>query len=113
MLKMIGGVKMDTALIIIDIQNDYFKNGKNELYNTEEAAGKATQVLDFYRKNHWQIYHIRHISLQKDATFFLPDSKGSEIHTSVTPFPEEKIIIKHAPNAFYQTDLSKELQDNN
>lgn len=110
---MIGGVTLNHALILIDIQNDYFKGGKNELYKAEEAAEKAKKILDYYRKNNWNIYHVRHISLQKGATFFLPESIGSEIHNSVAPLSGEKIIIKHAPNAFYQTNLINELENKN
>jgi nicotinamidase-related amidase len=106
-------VKMENALLLIDIQNDYFKGGKNELYHAEEAARQAKQVLEYCRMKHWNIYHVRHISLQQGATFFLPDSMGSEIHPSVTPQSQEKVFIKHAPNAFYQTDLSSELINKN
>lgn len=32
---------MNTALIIVDIQEDYFPNGKNPLNNPENAANNA------------------------------------------------------------------------
>ena len=42
---------MSTALIIVDIQNDYFPNGKMELSKPELAAANAAKVLDWFRKN--------------------------------------------------------------
>ncbi|CAM3492894.1 hypothetical protein PALA111701_11890 [Paenibacillus lactis] len=36
---------MNTALVIVDIQNDYFKGGRNELYNSDEAAARAQEAL--------------------------------------------------------------------
>ena len=36
---------MSTALLIVDIQNDYFPNGKMELSNPERAATHAAKVL--------------------------------------------------------------------
>ena len=39
----------NTALILVDIQNDYFPNGRMELYETEKAAANARKLLDLYR----------------------------------------------------------------
>lgn len=38
------------ALIIIDIQNDYFENGALELVNPIEASLNAGKVLEHFRK---------------------------------------------------------------
>jgi nicotinamidase-related amidase len=56
------------------------------------------------------IFHIRHISKQPGATFFLPDTKGSEIHKSVAPQADEIVIVKHFPNSFRDTDLLNHLK---
>lgn len=40
---------MKTALVLIDIQNDYFPNGKMELSKPLETVQYAKQVLDFFR----------------------------------------------------------------
>ena len=49
--------------------------------------------------------HIKHISKRPGATFFLPNTKGVEIHKSVSPQTGEAIIEKYFPNAFRDTDL--------
>lgn len=69
-----------TALVIIDIQNDYFPGGTMELSVPNEAVEKAGKVLSFFRKNEMPVIHIQHIGVQEGATFFLPETKGAEIH---------------------------------
>lgn len=102
---------MKSALIIIDIQNDYFKGGAYELVNPEQAAKQAKKILNAFRQKRLPVFHVRHINNYPGANFHLEKSYGSEIHSIVAPMPEEKVIIKHAPSAFLQTGLSKELQD--
>lgn len=36
---------MSKALLIIDVQNDYFEGGKCELFNPLEALGNIEKVL--------------------------------------------------------------------
>lgn len=99
--------KLDTstALVIIDVQNDYFAGGNMSLVGSAEAGQKAKQLLEYYRQNHMPVIHIKHIALQADATFFLPGTIGAEIHSSVTPKGGEKVITKHYPNSFRETEL--------
>ena len=101
---------MSTALILIDIQNDYFPGGKMELYGSTQAASAAARLLGVFRKQSWSIYHIQHISLQPGATFFLPDTAGAEIHNSVRPLAGETLISKHYPNSFRETGLLEQLK---
>lgn len=101
---------MSIALVLIDIQNDYFPGGRMELVNSMEAAGAAARLLACFRKACWPVYHIRHISTKPTATFFLPDTAGAEIHPSVAPLPGEAVITKHYPNSFRETDLLERLK---
>lgn len=96
---------MSEALLLVDIQNDYFENGAMELANMEKAAGNAAVLLDVFRKKSLPVYNIRHISLREGATFFLPGTEGSEIHHSVRPLRNEPVVEKHFPNSFRETDL--------
>ncbi|SFF45280.1 Nicotinamidase-related amidase [Paenibacillus algorifonticola] len=103
---------MSTALIIVDIQNDYFPNGKMELSNPEKAASNAAKVLDWFRQNHKDnIFHVQHIASDPALGFFLPDSEGAEIHEAVLPLENESIIKKHFPNSFLKTELQSKLKE--
>ncbi|WP_141432216.1 cysteine hydrolase family protein [Bacillus sp. 03113] len=103
---------MSTALILIDIQNDYFPNGKMELKNPEKAAERAGEILEWFRKKNHHIFHIQHVSNRVGASFFLPNTEGVKIHQSVLPLEQESIIIKHTPNSFFMTELESKLREN-
>lgn len=94
-----------TALIIIDVQNDYFPGGKMTLEKSEQAAENTRSILEYFRKNNLPVIHIQHISTNDGATFFLPDTEGAKINHLVLPKEDEKIIVKHFPNSFRETDL--------
>jgi nicotinamidase-related amidase len=96
---------MRTALIIIDIQKDYFPGGKYPLVNPLEAAKKAYMLLQCFREHDGHHVHIQHISRKPDATFFISGDRGTDIHDSVAHFEGEPIVYKHDPNAFLNTNL--------
>lgn len=96
---------MNTALVLIDLQNDYFPGGAMELAGSTQAVTMAATLLQAYRAAQWPIVHIQHIADRPDATFFLPHTYGATIHHSVSPYAEEKVFIKHFPSAFRGTSL--------
>ena len=96
---------MKTALILVDIQNDYFADGRMELADMDAAGEKAGELLALFRDNQWPTFHIQHISNYEGATFFLPETKGAEIHPVVKPRSDESVIQKHFPNSFRETTL--------
>jgi nicotinamidase-related amidase len=102
----------NTALLIIDVQNDYFPGGKMELKGAEQAGARAKDILMYFRKNNLPVVHIRHLDQSKEATFFLPGTPGAEINTLVAPENKEKVVIKHFPNSFRETDLLEYLHQN-
>lgn len=99
-----------TALLIIDIQNDYFEGGKNELQGSFGASLNARNVLEKFREKKSQIIHVQHISTKPGSTFFLPETEGCKIQVNVQPLENEKVIVKHYPNSFRETDLNIYLQ---
>lgn len=102
---------MKEALLIIDIQNDYFSGGTMELVGMEEAAQKAAELLKAFRTAGKPVFFIKHLSKRPDATFFIPGTKGADIHSSVKPLADETIIEKHLPNSFFQTELLSVLEE--
>lgn len=103
---------MNTALLLLEIQNDYFPNGRIPLERSIEASAHAQIVLSAYREKHLPIVHVQHISTHPDATYFLPCTKGAEFYTSVQPAKGETIIKKHYPNSFKDTGLLNHLIKN-
>ena len=103
---------MSRALLIVDIQNDYFPGGRMELLHPEAAASNARKIAEAFRTKGLPVIYMQHISLQEGAEFFLPDTDGIHIHPSVSPQEGDTVFIKHYPNSFRETELRKYLQDN-
>jgi len=103
----------DTALLLIDFQNDYFPTypgAKWPLSGTETAAAKAGDLLASFRQLKLPVIHVRHEFPSKEAPFFLPDSPGAAIHESVAAITGEAVILKHQINSFRETELQPLLQ---
>ncbi len=101
---------MKSAVVLVDIQNDYFPGGANPLHEPEQAVGRARRVLQFSRQHGWPVCHIQHISTKPGAIVFLPGSQGAAIHEQVAPLTGEKVYVKHVPNAFHETGLVEDLR---
>ena len=101
---------MPPALLLVDIQNDYFPGGRQVLPRMQAASENARKLLDRFRYQGLPTFHIRHTFLGKGPGFFLPDTAGAEIHESVAPLPSEPVVHKHYPNSFRETDLLEQLQ---
>ena len=101
---------MTMALLLIDIQNDYFPGGRMEVEGSLEASLKAQEILTHCREKNVPVVHIQHVAIRPGATFFLPDSDGVKIHANVAPHPGEVIFQKNYPNSFRDTPLLRHLQ---
>ena len=101
---------MTTALILIDLQNDYFPGGTMELYQAELALAQAASVLNTFRSRLLPVFHVQHIATEIDATFFLAGTSGAQIHPQVQPIAGEGIVVKNYPNSFRETQLLADLR---
>lgn len=104
---------MNTALLLIDIQNDYFEGGRFELVNAQQALANTKIILNQFRKKELPVIHVQHINLMSNAPFFSPDTEGVKIHKELTPAKGEYWVVKHAPNSFYRTSLLDILKEKN
>ncbi len=103
---------MRTALLIVDIQNDYFPGGKMALEGSVEASEEAARLLAVFRDKHFPVVHVQHLSIRPDATFFVPGTKGADIHDNVRPQADERVVQKNFPNSFRDTSLLETLREN-
>ena len=101
----------DHALIIVDLQNDYFPGGRWPLVGIEKAAANAGRVLAQFRETVTPVIHIRHEFESSDAPFFAPGSIGAQINERVLPESGEPVVLKHHPNAFRDTELKTLLDE--
>lgn len=101
---------MKTALLLIEIQNDYFPNGRMPIEKSTYVAAKAKQLLQAYRAREWPVIHVQHISTRPNDTYFLPCTKGAEFHPDFQVTKGEMIVKKHYPNSFRDTNLLSLIQ---
>lgn len=103
---------MKKALIVIDVQNDYFKGGRFELVNAEGALNNIKKLVSYFHDNGLSVFLIQHIS-SKDGKFFVPGTEGIKIHESLCGNSKDLVITKKYPNSFFKTDLKSELDKRN
>jgi nicotinamidase-related amidase len=96
---------MSTALVLIDLQNDYFPGGTMELVGAEAAVGHAATLVQSFRQLDLPVFRVQHLAKRAGATFFLPGTVGAEIHAAVRPREGEAVVVKHFPNSFRETGL--------
>jgi len=105
-----NGNNESIALLIIDMQNDYFEDGKNTLANTQEALANAEDILARFRAGGLPVIHVQHMC-SPGAGFFLPNTWGIEIHEKLTPRNNETVILKRSPSSFIGTELKELLTE--
>ena len=101
----------DTALMLIDIQNDYFPGGAWEVDRMADLAANAARLLAHARAAGQLVIHVRHEAGSDKAPFFRPGTPGAQINDTVKPLETEAVVLKHRPNAFHETDLLDRLRD--
>ena len=93
------------ALIVVDIQNDYFPQGKWPLVGAQAAADNAARLIEAFRQAGDSVVHIRHEFTSDDAPFFTPGSEGAQLHPKVLNRADEPVVLKHVVNSFRETEL--------
>lgn len=101
------------ALLVIDLQNDYFPNGKFPLWNTEATLNNIKSAISKANEKNIPVIHIQHIAYPAMgiAPFFNEGSEGADIHPEIFALaPNADVVIKHFADGFEQTNLEEVLQ---
>lgn len=93
------------ALIVVDLQNDYFPNGKWPLDRIEQVSDNAQRLLTHCRSSGDLIIFIRHEFINADAPFFQAASIGAQIHSKFLVDEKDFVVTKNHVNAFRETNL--------
>lgn len=106
-----GLVLAKTALILIDIQEEYF-TPESPLFlpNSMTAAHQASHLLTWARQQSVSVIHIQHIAAHPDSPVFTPKSTRVQLHHTVAPLEHEQIIQKQKPSSFFGTNLQTQLE---
>ena len=101
------------ALIVIDLQNDYFSEGRYPLWNTEATLSNVEQAISKAQSLGWTIVLVQHVANAKLglAPFFNEGSNGVDIHPRIlAAAPDAPIVVKQFADSFHHTTLEQVLQ---
>jgi nicotinamidase-related amidase len=103
---------MAKALLLIDLQNDYFPGGKFALWNTEATLERIEAAIAAARAAGVLPVHIQHVAdpALGLAPFFNEGSEGAAIHPRVlAAAPDAPVVVKRFADSFHQTTLEQTL----
>ncbi len=103
---------MGKALIVIDVQNDYFPGGKFPLWNTEETLASTVSAVQRAREQGVPVILVQHIadSSRGLAPFFNTGTSGTALHPALTQAaPGAPVVVKAFADSFHQTALEATL----
>lgn len=84
---------MKNALIVIDVQNDYFPGGAWPLEGAEEVAAEIVGAFRQAYKEGWMVVGIQHVTTP-DASFFRPGNTGTDIESSVATILGSAVVLQ-------------------
>lgn len=102
---------MKKALIVIDIQNDYFPGGAFTLENADEACKAAVETIEQAKRDGWLVVGVQHVGAA-DAPFFKPDTEGVKTHSAIAAaLGDAPMVVKTQADSFFKTNLEQIVRD--
>lgn len=101
---------MTKALLVIDVQNDYFAGGKFPLWSADEALVATAQAIARARAHDVPVIFVQHVAATKPSPLFEADSTGVALHPRIAALVgDSPVVIKAHADSFHDTTLAKEL----
>jgi nicotinamidase-related amidase len=100
---------MNRALLVIDVQNEYFTGA----LPITHPAGHLEQILRVMDRAQGRIptVVIQHTGLQPDRPIFRKGTAEWELHPEVAGRPRDLLVEKNLPGSFTRTGLEEWLRD--
>ncbi len=111
---------MNTALLIIDMQNDFvLPSGSAHIPNACETIPAICRILTIFRERKLPVFHVirsyradgsdieitRREAFMAGPTYIVPGTHGAQIVDELQPAEDEYVIIKARFSAFFATEL--------
>lgn len=101
---------MKKALLVIDVQNEYF-TGKLKVTYPTNSLDNILKAMDYAKKNSMIIIVVQHTAISGDI--FVKNSKKWEIHPAILEKSYDYHIEKNKPSSFFHTNLEEILRTEN
>lgn len=100
---------MNEALLVIDVQNEYF-TGRLPVTFPHGSIANILQAMDAARAALVPVIVIQHTNQAPGAATFVPGTPSWELHPEVKKRPHTLLIEKTLPGSFTGTDLGEWLE---
>ena len=98
------------ALIVIDLQNDYFPGGNFPLWNSDAVLGGVEDAITSARRLGMPVVLVQHV-VEGESSFFQQGTTGVEIHPRIlAAAPEAPVVVKAFADSFHHTTLEATLR---
>jgi len=104
---------MKRALLVIDVQNEYFEGGQLPVTHPHDHLGNILRVMDAATGAGVPVVVVRHTFTQPEIPFFRPGTPGWELHPEVASRASDHRVDKNLPGSFTGTDLEGWLRAQN
>jgi len=104
--------KKRQALVVIDLQNDYFPDGRFPLWNSDAVLNATLAAIAGARQRGIPVILVQHVADAGKglAPFFNAGTPGVEVHPAIrAAAPEAELVVKTAADAFLDTTLAATL----
>lgn len=101
---------MTTALLVIDVQNDYFPGGAFPLWNADATLDAIVTAIDRARSRGEPVVLVQHVAATEDSPLFRSGTRGIDLHDRLrAAAPDAPVIVKQYADSFHQTGLADAL----
>lgn len=99
------------ALIVIDVQNEYFTGGlRIEYPDVNDSLRNICRAIDAANAAGIPVVVVQHLAAE-NAPIFARGSKGAELHPDIAERPYQHRVEKHMASALAGTDLADWLKE--
>ena len=99
-----------TALIVIDIQNDYFPAGAYPLHDADAVLARAVRAVHNAQAQGVPVVLVQHVA-RGPSPFFNHGTEGVQIHPALrAAAPDAPVVVKGHADSFLNTVLQETLQ---
>nr|WP_174506320.1 cysteine hydrolase family protein [Acinetobacter sp. Marseille-Q1620] len=100
------------ALVVIDVQNEYFSGNLKIAYpDPETAINNVVKAIETAKNNHIPVIIVQNFA-PENAQLFAQGSIGAELHPKIIHFAKDHYVVKSMPSAFSGTDLEEWIKIN-
>lgn len=98
------------ALLVIDVQNEYFSGSLPVSYPADSLAN-ILLAMDAARQKRVPVVVVQHTAPQPDSTVFRKGSKEWELHSEIASRTADLLVHKNLPGSFTGTALEQWLHE--